>query len=87
MDGWETYSNGMEYNLKLSVTRQMKEGYISNNQISSFFLSVIHPSTSLPVLSIYYTSDSRLKAKENTAMGQTADNKYPVDGQRRCEQK
>jgi hypothetical protein len=54
----------MEYDLKLSLTRQMKEVYISNNQISSFFLSVIHPSTSLPVLSIYYTSDTRLKAKE-----------------------
>ena len=80
MGGWETYSNGMEYDLKLSLTRQRKEVYISHNQISSFFLSVIHPSTSLPVLSIYYTSDTRLKAKENTAMDQTANNKYPVEG-------
>lgn len=54
MDGWETYSNGMEYNLKLSVTRQMKEGYISNNQISSFFLSVIHPSTSASIEHLLY---------------------------------
>lgn len=79
MDGWKTYS--------ISLTRQMKEFYISNNQISSFFLSVIHPPTSLPVLNIYYASDTGLKAKENTAMDQTADNKYPIEGQRRCEQK